>query len=79
MNDHGFIKVEPFAPARTNQEGISIGGSFSGLKDIGDSVIYAGSAALAASRVLHASGGSLALEPDPDEKFRDVSRETRPV
>ena len=28
LNDHGFVKVEPFAPTRTNQEGVSIGGSF---------------------------------------------------
>jgi heterodisulfide reductase subunit A len=62
LNDWGFGQTEPFFPARTGRAGIVWGGSFTGLKDVGESVIHASAAALNASRVIHAGGGSLALE-----------------
>jgi len=52
-----------------------LGGSFSGLKDINESVIQASAAALAASRVIHTAGGSLAPEITPDEPLMDISQE----
>ena len=57
------------------KEGIVLGGSFSGLKDINESVIQASAAALAASHVIHTAGGSLAPEITPDEPLLDISQE----
>jgi heterodisulfide reductase subunit A len=62
LNQWGFIETQPFAVTQTDHEGIVLGGSFSGLKDINESVIQASAAALSASRVIHKSGGSLAPE-----------------
>ncbi|MEE4266108.1 MAG: response regulator [Desulfobacteraceae bacterium] len=65
LNPWGFGSTTPFSLTRTSRSGILLGGSFAGLKDIGDSVIQASAAALAASGVIHSSGGSLASEPQP--------------
>ncbi|MBT8367902.1 MAG: response regulator, partial [Deltaproteobacteria bacterium] len=75
LNSWGFGQTEPFSPTRTGQAGIVLGGSFTGLKDIGDSVTQASAAALNASRVIHAGGGSLALEPLPAVPQADVKTE----
>ena len=75
LNHWGFVETEPFSPAATEKAGVVVGGSFSGLKDISESVIHASAAALEASRVMHASGGSLAIEPEPELELRAVSRE----
>ena len=75
LNPWGFCQVEGFSRCRTEQEGILAGGSFSGLRDISESVIQASSASLAASRLIHSKGGGLALEPEAETPFRDVSRE----
>jgi len=65
LNPWGFAQTEPFSLTQTSQNGIVIGGSFSGLKDISESVIQASAASVNASRVIHATGGSLALKPSP--------------
>ncbi|MEJ2170298.1 MAG: FAD-dependent oxidoreductase, partial [Desulfobacterales bacterium] len=65
LNPWGFGNATPFSLTQTSRSGILLGGSFAGLKDISDSVTQASAAALSASRVIHASGGSLALEPQP--------------
>jgi len=75
LNDWGFFNTEPFSLNRTVRDGIYIGGGFSGLKDINESVIQASSAALSASRAIHSGGGSLMLEREPESNSRDVSRE----
>ncbi len=75
LNQGGFCQAEPFSLARTNMEGIVLGGSFTGLKDINESIIQASSAALSASRVIHASGGGLAPELTSDESLHDILRE----
>jgi heterodisulfide reductase subunit A len=75
LNQWGFGQTEPFSLTRTNKEGILLGGSFSGLKDISESVIQASAAALSASRIIHAAGGSLCPEIIPVEPFPDISRE----
>ncbi len=75
LNQWGFIDTEPFSLTRTAREGIVLGGAFSGLNDIGESVTQASAAALSASRVIHASGGGLAPEPPPRAERIDVSRE----
>lgn len=75
LNQWGFGQTEPFSFTRTSKEGIVLGGSFSGLKDISESVIQASAAALSASRVIHAAGGSLSPEITPVEPFPDISQE----
>jgi heterodisulfide reductase subunit A2 len=62
LNPWGFGDTNPFSLTRTSRDGILLGGSFAGIKDISDSVTQASAAALAASQVIHSSGGSLALE-----------------
>jgi heterodisulfide reductase subunit A len=62
VNPWGFIEAEPFSLSRTRRPGIFVGGAFSCMKDIGEAVIQASSAAVNASRIIHAAGGSLALE-----------------
>jgi heterodisulfide reductase subunit A len=75
LNTSGFGQTKPFSLTHTSQGGIELGGSFAGLNDISDSVTLASAAALNASRILHASGGSLALEPPLSTPPADVLRE----
>jgi heterodisulfide reductase subunit A2 len=75
VNSWGFIEAEPFSLSRTRRSGIFVGGAFSGMKDIGEAVIQASSAAANASRVLHAAGGSLALEEPPPVLPEGLTRE----
>ncbi len=74
-NPWGFAATEPFSFTRTARNGIVVGGAYSGLKDISNSVIQASAAALTASRLIHASGGGLAPEPSEEKPLIDVSRE----
>ena len=62
LNPWGYCQTEPFSMTKTANAGIVVGGAYSGLKDISESVIQASAAALSASRVIHSAGGSLALE-----------------
>ena len=65
LQDHGFCTLQAFSLSRTTSEGVFASGSFSGLKDISESVIQAGSASSVASRLIHSKGGDLAEEiPD---------------
>jgi heterodisulfide reductase subunit A len=75
LNPWGFGNTTPFSLTRTNRNGIILGGSFAGPKDISDSVIQASAAALAASQVIHSSGGSLALESSPAPLIAGLMRE----
>jgi heterodisulfide reductase subunit A len=75
VNSWGFIEAEPFSLSRTRRPGIFVGGAFSGMKDIGEAVIQASSAAANASRVIHAAGGSLALEETPPVLPEGLTRE----
>jgi heterodisulfide reductase subunit A len=75
LNPWGFGNTTPFSLTQTSRSGILMGGSFAGLKDISDSVTQASAAALNASRVIHAGGGSLVLETPPEASNTDVMRE----
>ena len=75
LNPFGFGQPEPFSLTRSTRGGIELGGSFAGLQDISDSVTQASAAALNASRILHASGGSLALGSSPSRPSAGVLRE----
>lgn len=75
LNQWGFCKPRDFEPSRTSAEGLFVSGSFSGLKDISESVILANSASLKASTLIHAKGGSLSEVAPSQVAFRNVSRE----
>ncbi len=75
LNSLGFAQTEAFSLTRSSRSGIELGGSFTGLKDISDSVVQASAAALNASRILHAAGGSLALKSSSFIPSTDVLRE----
>ena len=75
LNPAGFAQTESFSLTRTGQIGIEVGGSFAGLKDISDSLIQGSAAALNASRILHASGGTLALEAPLPKPRTAMARE----
>ncbi len=75
LNPWGFCQLQPFSLSLTEQEGVLVSGSFSGLRDISESVIQASSASLRASSLIHAKGGGLAEATEPQPVFRDVSRE----
>ena len=76
LNRWGFIDSKPFAPTGTSRQGVYVGGAFSGLKDIGESVIHACAASLEASRVIHNAGGGLAVQTVASTPIRDIYRET---
>ncbi len=75
LNQWGFCKTDGFAPAGTSRAGVLSGGSFSGLKDISESVIQAGAASLEASRIIRSGGGAALAADNGEAAFRDVSRE----
>ena len=79
LNSWGFCQLQPFSLSLTSQEGVLVGGSFSGLRDISESVIQASSASLRASGLIHSKGGSLAEAAKPQPLYRDVSREVPEV
>jgi len=81
LNPWGFCKTRPFSMSQTvdaddtARQGIVVSGAFNGLKDISETVIQASSASVCASRVIHASGGSLASEVSELAEIKDVSSE----
>ena len=76
LNEHGFVRTEPFAPARTSRLGVFAAGAFSAPRDIAESVIQSGAAAQGAARMIkvHDFLAGLAVEPEPE--YADVSRES---
>ena len=75
LNPWGFCDTQDFSLSRTKHEGVFLAGSFSGLKDISESVIQAGAASLAASKLIHSKGGGLSVAEERVKTFRDVARE----
>jgi heterodisulfide reductase subunit A2 len=75
LNQWGFCKVKDFSASLTASDGVLVSGSFSGLRDISESVIQASSASLAASALIHSKGGGLVSIESQQSLFRDVSRE----
>ena len=64
VNPFGFLQPSPFSLSSTNRKGVVLSGSAGEFRDISESVICASSAANEAQRVVHAAGGSLALEEE---------------
>ncbi len=75
VNKWGFCETDPLFPTKTNKPGIFIGGSFGGLKDIADSNIFAGAAALEASSTIHILNKEPAIIPKNLPLTRNVLRE----
>lgn len=78
-NSWGFPLSLEFKPSETGNPGVFLSGSVSGLKDIRDSVIHAGSAALSVSGFLRTSPMQTPEEEGPETgktlPMRDVSME----
>ncbi len=75
LNPWGFIASTPMSLVRTDHPGVLVAGACTGLKDISESVIQASAAAVEAGKILHAAGGSLAVETASGAAQRDISRE----
>ncbi|MGE4555410.1 MAG: 4Fe-4S binding protein [Desulfovibrionaceae bacterium] len=74
-NEWGFCKTMPFEPARTSRLGVFAAGSFSGPRDISESLVMADAAALGASRLVNIYAPLRERRPQPEPEFRDVTRE----
>ncbi len=75
LNPWGFCETKALAPGRTSRPGVFAGGAFSAPRDIGESVIHASAASLAASKLIHSQGGSLAEPPPKAAGYRDVTKQ----
>jgi heterodisulfide reductase subunit A len=73
LNPWGFIQTVPFSSVSTDNPGVMVAGSYTGFKDITDTVLQASAAASEASRIIHAAGGSLRIEDKKKTSMRDVS------
>ncbi|WP_461208656.1 FAD-dependent oxidoreductase [Desulfocurvus sp. DL9XJH121] len=73
--DTGFAFTGEFQPARTSRLGVFASGSFGQARDIADSVIQAGAAALGAARTYKLFSPPREEEPEPMPEYRDVTRE----
>ncbi len=72
LTEQGFCKTLSFTPTATSRDGIYVCGAFQGPKDIPQSVIEAGAAALSAGSAIAESRGTLVKTIVPPEE-RDVS------
>jgi heterodisulfide reductase subunit A len=75
LNDWGFAKTQPYAPERTSRVGVFSAGAFGEPKDISESVIQAGAAAQAASRIIKIYDVLAGIATEPEPSYPDVSRE----
>ena len=78
-NSWGFIETQPFSMIKTSRPGIFSGGSFSGLKDISESVTCGSAAAFGACSIMHGAGKKPGLPEDGDgadpEKLTIIARQ----
>jgi len=83
LNHWGFIDAPKLAPERTSRLGIFAAGACGQPRDIADSLIQSGSAALSASRLLHTVDFTIEAEETetgvPSVPNRDVCREPAKV
>jgi len=74
LNGYGFCKTDPLSPLSTSRPGIFVCGTFSGPKDIPETVMQASGAAAAAGGVLASARGTLVKKKEyPPE--RDIRGE----
>jgi len=76
LNPWGFVDTRQYSPERTSAVGVFAAGAFGEPKDISDSVIHAGAAAQAASRIIKAYDVLAGIETEPAPQYPDVSRDT---
>ena len=62
LSPHNFAQAGSFTPATSSRPGIFVSGSFTGPKDIPDSVMQGSAAAASAARLLASARGSLIQE-----------------
>ena len=75
LNEWGFADTRFYSPERTSAVGVFAAGAFGEPKDISESVIQAGAAAQAASRIIKAYDVLAGIETEPEPEYPDVSRE----
>ncbi|MDC0336139.1 FAD-dependent oxidoreductase [Pseudodesulfovibrio sp.] len=75
LNEWGFAQTQPYASERTSRLGVFAAGAFGEPRDISESVIQAGAAAQAASRIIKVYDVLAGIEAEPDVEYPDVSRE----
>ncbi len=73
LNDFGFAKDDLFE--RDAKKGVFVSGSFSGLKDISETVLYSSSASVRAGRSMNRPGQS----PSPEEAGKKTAEKEAPV
>ncbi len=76
VNEWGFAQTKYYAPEKTSRVGVFSAGAFGEPKDISESVIQAGAAAQAASRIIKVYDVLAGLEGEPEPEYPDVSRES---
>ncbi|MDA3791593.1 MAG: FAD-dependent oxidoreductase [Desulfobacula sp.] len=74
LTEQRFCRTHSFNPTSTTRDGIYVCGAFQGPKDIPQSVIEAGSAALCAGASIAESRGTL-VKTIPEPSLRDVNGE----
>jgi heterodisulfide reductase subunit A len=74
-NAWGYCRLKDFSLSGTARDGVFLSGSFSGLMDISESLIQAGSASFGASSLVQSKGGGLAEVQKEQETYRNVSRQ----
>jgi len=72
-NSYGFCNSEPFSPSKSGVHGVFMSGAFGEPKDIADSLVQAGAAALEASRLINIYAPLKEQKPEPEPEYRDVS------
>ncbi|WDP91959.1 MAG: CoB--CoM heterodisulfide reductase iron-sulfur subunit A family protein [Desulfobacter sp.] len=77
LTDNGFCKTQSFTPTAATRDGIYVCGAFQGPKDIPQSVIEAGAAALSAGSAISEARGSLTKtveQPKENDVTGDVPK-----
>jgi heterodisulfide reductase subunit A len=75
LNDYGFLRTRHFDPSRTTRLGVFAAGSAGAPRDIAESLITAGAAAMEASRLINIYAPLKEKVAEPEPEYRDVGRE----
>ncbi|BDQ35535.1 4Fe-4S binding protein [Pseudodesulfovibrio portus] len=75
LNRWGFLETQPYASEKTSKVGVFAAGAFGEPRDISESVIQAGAAAQAASRIIKAYDVLAGIETESEPEYPDVSRD----
>ncbi|MGE4194250.1 MAG: 4Fe-4S binding protein [Pseudodesulfovibrio sp.] len=75
LNQWGFVDAQPYLHERTSRVGVFAAGAMGEPRDISESVIRAGAAAMSASRIIKAYDVLAGIEAEPEPEYPDVSRD----